>query len=326
MEVFKSAVWQSLENIKYLYEYVSSIEIITVLRENFTIISVTLYTLWYVKAYLSRTELIAKEGSYMHRLVDKITCVHTGYRPTMWCFPAMTNTIIFALIQRIIKHHYYREVLNLSDGGHIAIDWANLGASNPVIMLVLPGLTGSSKDNYVSHMVDKAVKANCTAVVMNYRGIEIELKTPRTYCASNYDDLHSVVNHIHEKYPEKQIFAVGISLGGIKLGGYIAKQYDDCLIKHALIVSAPLNVFYSCKELEKTHYMLTFNKLLTRNLGKYFRKNQHFFEGDERYDVAAIMKVRFFRFTSFYYSTSTNFNIIQYSNRRPQFVTLILIL
>ncbi len=102
---------------------------------------------------------------------------------------------------------------------------------------MLPGLTGHSKDNYVTHFVDEAIKTGCSAVVMNYRGISIDLATPRTYCATNYDDLDMVVQHIHNKYSDRKIIAVGISLGGIKLGGYIAKQFDDCLISNAMIVS-----------------------------------------------------------------------------------------
>ena len=95
---------------------------------------------------------------------------------------------------------------------------------------------------------------------MNYRGIEVELKTSRTYCATKYDDLDMVVNHIHKKFKDHKIFAVGTSLGGIKLGGYLAKQYDDCLISHAMIISSPFNIAVSCANMEKPHYMYTFNR------------------------------------------------------------------
>ena len=84
------------------------------------------------------------------------------------------------------------------DGGVIAIDWLNLDSPQKVILLVLPGLTGSSKENYVTHFVDEARKSGCTAVVMNYRGISIDLTTARTYCATNFEDLDMVVKHIHK--------------------------------------------------------------------------------------------------------------------------------
>lgn len=292
-ETMPSGSWSemlSAAKIAYLYEYVYSIPLFTFLRENVAIISVTLYLLWYIKAYLSRTELVAKEGSIMYQIVNKLPSFHTGYKPTWWCFTSTLNTIVFALVQRCIPHHYVREILKTQDGGLIAIDWANLGAPKRVIFLVLPGLTGSSKENYVTHLVEKAIKLQCTAVVMNYRGIECELKTPRTYCASNYEDLDMVVRHIHEKYPDYKLFALGISLGGIKLGGYLSKAYDECLISNAMIVSAPFNVFYSSQELEKTHNFFMFNRHLTRNLSRYFSKHQHLFATDERFDCAAIAK------------------------------------
>lgn len=216
-------------------------------------------------------------------MLDKCASIHTGYRPTIWCFPSTLNTIVFALIQRCIKHHYYREVLKTNDGGLLAIDWANLGAPKPLILLVLPGLTGSSKDNYVTHLANEAVKLGCTAVVMNYRGIEVELKTARTYCATNFDDLHMVIEHVRARYPTHRIFAVGVSLGGIKLGGYLASKLyggESCLVENAMIVSAPINVFYSSEELEKTHHFFTFNRHLTRSLGRHFTKYRKIWENN----------------------------------------------
>lgn len=150
-----------------------------------------------------------------------------------------------------------------------------MDSKNKIILLVLPGLTGCSRDNYVTHLVEEAKKLSCPAVVMNYRGIEVELTTPRTYCATNYEDLHLVVRHINKRFTDFKIFAVGISLGGIKLGGYLAKHYDDCLISNAMIVSAPMNVFYSCEELERTHHFFTFNRFLARNLSRYFSKQDY---------------------------------------------------
>ena len=57
-------------------------------------------------------------------------------------------------------------------------------------------------------------------------------------------------------------------IGGIILGGYLAKAYDDCNISNAMIVSVPYNTFVSCEELEKSHNMF-FNKILTKNLVNY---------------------------------------------------------
>lgn len=269
----------------------SSLPLINLIRENVTIIGISVYLYWYIKAYLSRTELIVKEGSLMQSIAHKMSSIHSGYRPTIWCYWASVNTIVSALIQRIVKHDYFREILITQDGGNLVIDWVNHDRSDKnLIVLVLPGLTGSSKDNYVSHMVAKAKNAGCKAVVMNYRGIECELLTKRTYCATNYEDLDLVVKHIHNKFKDHQIFAVGVSLGGIKLGGYLAKQYDDCLISNAMIISAPLNIQASCNNMEKLHYKYTLNRFLAHKLRKYINRHIHWYKDDKIYDFDAIAK------------------------------------
>jgi predicted alpha/beta-fold hydrolase len=103
---------------------------------------------------------------------------------------------------------------------------------------------------------------------MNYRGVEIELKTPRAHSATNYEDLDLVVKHVHNKFKDHKILAVGISLGGIKLGGYMAEQCGHCLISYALIVSAPLNINISNSNIERPRYLL-FNRYLARERKKY---------------------------------------------------------
>ena len=56
------------------------------------------------------------------------------------------------------------------------------------------------------------VKARC--VVFNFRGRGgLGLKSPRTYCAANSDDLSEILDYIKLTYPEAPVAVVGISLG-----------------------------------------------------------------------------------------------------------------
>ncbi len=94
------------------------------------------------------------------------------------------------------------------------MDWVNRQtATTQTIVLILPGMMTSSKQNYVTHYVEVAKKLNCIAVVSNHRGIRCDLLTPRLYSGSNYEDLDLAVSHIRKVYPQHRLLAVGISMG-----------------------------------------------------------------------------------------------------------------
>jgi predicted alpha/beta-fold hydrolase len=97
--------------------------------------------------------------------------------------------------------------------GRIVIDWENRQhAKNEVVVIILPGMNGSSHANYITHFVNEARKLDCISLVVNI-GIEIALFSANVNSGSSYDDLDSVVNHVKSKYPTHLLFAVGVSYG-----------------------------------------------------------------------------------------------------------------
>jgi predicted alpha/beta-fold hydrolase len=65
-----------------------------------------------------------------------------------------------------------REILKLSDGGEVALDWLEDGcpASAPIVV-ILPGLTGNSQSQYIRCLVLSANQVKLRTVVFNYRGL-----------------------------------------------------------------------------------------------------------------------------------------------------------
>lgn len=67
-----------------------------------------------------------------------------------------------------------REILRLSDGGQVALDWAEEapeGAGGAPVLLVLPGLTGDSRADYVRCLAAAARTIGARCVVFNNRGL-----------------------------------------------------------------------------------------------------------------------------------------------------------
>lgn len=86
---------------------------------------------------------------------------------------------------------------------------------NRLLVFLLPGLTSSSNTSYVKTLAMSIVKAGAVVAVLNNRGLGgVPLKTPRTYCAANHEDVREVIAHLKKSFPNHKKIAIGASLGG----------------------------------------------------------------------------------------------------------------
>ena len=153
-----------------------------------------------------------------------------------------------------------REVVPSFDGNPTCLDWwlptpsetaaaaaacaTAAGMHVRALVVILPGLTGSSKEFYVRRMARQLLKANMAVCVLNARGVaDTPLEKPRMFCALFTKDVRYMMENLltREKVEERlvrgmlsteqpdtskpfPIFGVGFSLGGIILTNYVSEQ------------------------------------------------------------------------------------------------------
>lgn len=230
------------------------------------------FCIYYLREVVKTPLLVCADGPFRLFLEANIPLVQNKFWPTLWCFESRAQTILASILRsRILPPvQYRREILTLLDGGEVALDWAEKDCSvTSPIVIILPGLTGGSQAEYIKCLVSAARKIGIRCVIFNNRGLGgMKLKTPRTYCAANYDDLTEVVEHVRKLHPHVPLGATGISMGGLILGNYLAREglTARTKLKACLIISVPWNVFEATKNTEENYFNLMLNKHLASNL------------------------------------------------------------
>lgn len=244
-----------------------------------------MYTLYYFTKVVKRPRLVCGDKRLLQLIESHCPIAREYFWPTWWCFQSHAQTVLRTVLQSCPHVIYRSEVLRLSDGGQVKLDWA-VGQSadihNPTsacpTVIILPGLTGSSDEAYVKHLVDTVTGLGYRCVVFNNRGNGgCELLTARTYCASSTEDLENVVKHISSLYPEAPLMAVGVSLGGVILFNYLAQTGENCGLRAAICISVVWNLMASSASLRKPVNMWAFNRYLAQRLVEKFKTHRHMF-------------------------------------------------
>ncbi|XP_030068683.1 phospholipase ABHD3 [Microcaecilia unicolor] len=259
------------------------------------------YLCYYLSSIAKKPRLVAAGEAFRTFLEQHCPAVTDTYYPTIWCWEGRAQTLLRPFIAHKPIVQYTNERIKTADGGQISLDWFNNDVNTlypdigtrPTIIL-LPGLTGTSGESYILHMVQQSKILGYRCVVFNNRGIAGEdLLTPRTYCASNTEDLEAVINHVSSTYPCAPLMAAGVSMGGMLLLNYLGRTGQGTPLKAAVVFSAGWNAPESADSLEKPVNWLLFNYYLTTCLQSSVNRHRHVLEKIFNMDV--VMKAKTIR-------------------------------
>lgn len=165
------------------------------------------------------------------------------FRPAWWLPGAHLQTLWGPLCRRPPLLEHRRERLWLADGDFLDLDWH--GPDDPAApqVLVLHGLTGSSRSLYVLGLQQALAARGWTSVALNWRGCSGEPnRLPRAYHSGSSDDLAAVIAHLGAKRPLAPLYAVGYSLGGNVLLKHLGESGAGCGLQAAVAVSVPFRL------------------------------------------------------------------------------------
>ncbi|MEQ2157637.1 Phospholipase abhd3 [Goodea atripinnis] len=160
------------------------------------------YTCYYLISVAKKPQLISGGKTFCQFLKEQCPVVSETYYPTFWCWESRIQTLLRPFVTAKPGVVYRNELIKAADGGQISVDWFDnddsLSYPDPTTrptVLLLPGLTGTSRESYILHMVQQSRDLGYRCVVFNNRGVSGETLLVRVYDMSRFSTSHSLINH-----------------------------------------------------------------------------------------------------------------------------------
>lgn len=167
----------------------------------------------------------------------------TAFHPAWWLPGAHLQTLWGPLWRKPPPLERRRERLWLADGDFLDLDWLAPDDPEAPLVLLLHGLTSSSRSPYVFGLQQALAQRGRASVALNWRGCSGEPnRLPRAYHSGSSDDLAAVIAHLGAIRPRATLHAVGYSLGGNILLKYLGESGAACSLQAAVAVSVPFRL------------------------------------------------------------------------------------
>ena len=176
------------------------------------------------------------------------TVTHSAaYTAPFWLPGGHLQTIYAATLADTPQVNYRRERWELPDGDFIDADWVEINAAdrNTPVVVLFPGLEGSSQSNYAKALMAATQAKGWRGVVIHFRGCSGEPnRLPRVYYAGDTPEMQLLLSRVREHMPQAPIYAVGVSLGANALLKWLGESGEEAklIVSKAVAVSAPIDL------------------------------------------------------------------------------------
>ena len=198
--------------------------------------------------------------------------IHSEFKPAWWCKHRHLQTLYPALFRRHLPFTLHNEQLELPDGDFIDLVWTEKTQDkNTPIVILLHGLEGSINSPYAKGILKTVADNHWQGVLMHFRGCSgRHNRLNRSYHSGETGDLHTLITVLKDRYPERPLAVIGISLGGNVLLKYLGEQNKQCQLSAAMAVSVPFDLADGAIALNKGFAKL-YQRYLINSLQKKMR-------------------------------------------------------
>lgn len=175
--------------------------------------------------------------------MDRPTSAELNYLAPRWLPGGHLQTIYPATCLKRPQVAYRRSRWSTPDGDFIDVDLLDGDAGKPLLVL-FHGLEGSSSSHYAAALMAQARALGWSGAVPHFRGCSGEPNhAPRFYHSGDAAEIDWVLRRFHAEHPHRDLYVVGVSLGGNALLRWLGEsQHAAGFVKAACAVSAPLDL------------------------------------------------------------------------------------
>ena len=185
----------------------------------------------------------------------------SAFKPAWWLPGPHLQTIWPSLYRKDGLPSPRRERVWTPDDDFLDLDWCGNG-EGPIVLL-LHGLTGSSRSSYVAGLSRVLCDYGFTTAALNFRGCSGEPNhTAWAYHSGETTDLDWIYRHIKDCYPTRPLSMVGYSLGGNVLLKWLGQQGVNVHVQSAITVSVPFLLNICADQMDKGFSRIYRDRLL----------------------------------------------------------------
>ncbi|XDD45819.1 YheT family hydrolase [Leptospira sp. WS39.C2] len=234
------------------------------------------FVLYYIFYVIETPILRFNESEFSLKIISNTPKLTKLYFPTIWCFNQ--HLMLFLLMFRESKSKYFNydkiEHLEMKDGGTTGLAWSGIQSVNhkdkTPIIVVFHTISGDEQD--VKATVSYLRKTyNWIVVVCIRRGHgNLPLTKPIINTMGSTSDLKEQLSHIRKKFPNKDLFGVGISAGSGLLARYLGEAGAKSMFSAAVAVSPAYDIE---KAFHRVHPV--YSKIMGQRMINYFLKRHY---------------------------------------------------